>query len=120
MPQNAAATLAPPVQTHGASACYEPAESERTNWPPRVSRKDAPKYCREVHGAIISYNQFAKLGVIGGGPCFRKQGRFVLYDTEELDRWINERLSPPCKSTAEYFTMQEQARKADTAKAESA
>ena len=43
----------------------------------------------------------ARLAVIGGGPVFRKAGRYPLYEPSELDRWAEARIGPPQRSTSE-------------------
>ena len=42
----------------------------------------------------------AKYAVIGGGPAFRKAGRYPLYHPDDLDGWIAGKLSDPVTSTA--------------------
>jgi hypothetical protein len=37
----------------------------------------------------------------GGGPAFRRIGRFVVYETTALDAWAAARLSKPLNSTSE-------------------
>jgi hypothetical protein len=43
----------------------------------------------------------AKYAVIGGGPIFRRIGRFPLYAEDDLDRWITSKLSGPMRSTSD-------------------
>lgn len=43
----------------------------------------------------------SRLRVQGGGPRFKKLNRAVLYEPEALERWANERLSPPRLSTSD-------------------
>jgi hypothetical protein len=49
----------------------------------------------------MSPKTLAKLAVIGGGPLFRKAGRFPLYEILELDRFARGKLSPLVGSTSE-------------------
>lgn len=37
----------------------------------------------------------------GGGPRYRKVGRFVRYEESALDEWADARLSPPRISTSQ-------------------
>jgi hypothetical protein len=37
---------------------------------------------------------------IGGGPPFRKAGRYALYHPDDLDGWIAGKLSDPVMSTS--------------------
>jgi hypothetical protein len=85
--------------------------SETKAWPERFSRQEAAQYLRAAHGVRIGWQHLAKLALHGTGPRFRKDGRFAIYDRLELDAWANGRVSAPCKSNAEYFALQEQARR---------
>jgi hypothetical protein len=42
----------------------------------------------------------AKLAVTGGGPIFRKAGRFPIYDPKDLDDWARSRIGEPRRSTS--------------------
>ena len=66
----------------------------------KKSRREAAKYLNE-RGYPITFNTLQKLACIGGGPVFRKFGSRVIYDDPDLDRWVEERLSPPMRSTSE-------------------
>ena len=52
-------------------------------------------------GLPISGQRLKDLRTTGGGPRFRKYGRFVRYEPDELDAWANSRLSAPRLSTTE-------------------
>jgi hypothetical protein len=41
------------------------------------------------------------LAVVGGGPLYRKAGRFPLYDPEDLDSWASARLGSKRRSTSD-------------------
>jgi hypothetical protein len=41
------------------------------------------------------------LAVIGGGPAFRKAGRYPVYAPAEPDQWAQARIGPPQRSTSE-------------------
>lgn len=43
----------------------------------------------------------AKLRVRGGGPPFRKIGRLVVYDPNDLADWAGSKLSGPRRSTSD-------------------
>lgn len=68
---------------------------------PRLRRKDVSLYLRTNHGIDIAYATLEKLASVGGGPAMQYVGRIPLYHKDELDRWANERLSKPIKSTSE-------------------
>ena len=63
-----------------------------------LRRSDAAAYITERYG---SRQWLAKLAVIGGGPLFRKAGRYPIYEPSELDRWAEARIGPPQRSTSE-------------------
>ena len=67
----------------------------------RLSRVEASNYLYENHGITLKPSTLAKLAVIGGGPEFRKDGRFAIYEPLVLDQYAYERLSKPVRSTAE-------------------
>ncbi len=65
-----------------------------------LRRSAAAKYVREKWGMPCSAKWLAKLAVVGGGPVYRKAGRFPLYSPEDLDDWAESRLDPPRRSTS--------------------
>ena len=66
-----------------------------------LRRQAAAAYVRERWGFPCSPAWLAKLAVVGGGPVFRKAGRFPIYVTGDLDRWAASRISGPVRSTSE-------------------
>lgn len=38
----------------------------------------------------LSYRTLEKMRVVGGGPKFRKHGRYVRYHIDDLDAWSTE------------------------------
>lgn len=66
-----------------------------------LRRKAASEYLHETHGLDRAPSTLAKLAVIGGGPVFRRAGRFPLYSTDDLDEWVASKLSPPMRSTSD-------------------
>jgi hypothetical protein len=66
-----------------------------------LRRAEAAKHIREKWGYPCSPRTLAKYAVVGGGPPFRKAGRYPLYHPEELDRWVSDKLSDPVTSTSE-------------------
>ena len=42
----------------------------------------------------------AKCAVTGGGPPYRKAGRYPLYHPDDLDGWVGGKLSDPVTSTS--------------------
>ena len=66
-----------------------------------LRRSDAASYITERYGFPCSRQWLAKLAVIGGGPMFRKAGRYPIYEPTELDRWAEARIGPQQRSTSE-------------------
>lgn len=64
-------------------------------------RQDAARYIRETWSQPCQPQWLAKLAVTGGGPLFRRCGRFPLYCKMDLDAWAESRLSPPMRSTSD-------------------
>lgn len=62
-------------------------------------RNEAAEYLRQRYGTG-SPATLAKLACIGGGPVFRKMGRFPVYRAEDLDAWAQSKLSDPVESTS--------------------
>ena len=48
-----------------------------------LRRKAAARYLTEVRGLPIAPQTLAKIASIGGGPAFRKFGRFPVYDVAD-------------------------------------
>jgi hypothetical protein len=65
-----------------------------------LRRRQAGEYLKSKWGVFCA-NTLATLAVRGGGPRFRKLGRYPVYETAELDRWAASRLSAPVNNTAE-------------------
>ena len=65
----------------------------------RVSQASA--YLSELHGITLSPATLAKLAVVGGGPAFRKDGPFPLYELDILDAFAAARLGPLRTSTGD-------------------
>jgi hypothetical protein len=66
-----------------------------------LRRAQAAEYVTSRYGFPCSRQWLAKLAVIGGGPVFRKAGRYPVYEPSELDRWAEARIGPPQRSTSE-------------------
>lgn len=68
---------------------------------PRYFRRaEAAHYVRETWGMPCSAKWLAKLAVVGGGPIYRKAGRFPLYTADDLDNWSASRLGAARRSTS--------------------
>jgi hypothetical protein len=70
-----------------------------------MRRKQASEYLHKEHGVSLSAATLAKLAVVGGGPAYRKDGRFPLYDQPVLDAYALARLGPLRSSTSESLAV---------------
>jgi hypothetical protein len=75
----------------------------------RLRRDAAAAYITDKHGIPCSPRTLAKYAVIGGGPAFRKAGRFPLYDLSDLDQWAESKIGPRVNSTSELWQVQDAA-----------
>ena len=69
--------------------------------PQNMRRVDAARYIRETHGIPCAPATLAKYAARGGGPAFRKAGKFPIYSRDELDSWAEQRLGKLVRSTSE-------------------
>lgn len=67
----------------------------------RMRRSKAGEYLQEKYG-FGTAGTLAKLAVVGGGPRFCKIGKFPVYTAEDLDAWVQSKISKPVSSTSEY------------------
>jgi hypothetical protein len=65
-----------------------------------LRRAAAASYVRDRWGLPCSARWLAKLAVVGGGPIYRKAGRFPLYAPGDLDTWAEGRIGAPRRSTS--------------------
>ena len=70
-----------------------------------LRRAEAALHVQDKWGYPCSPKTLAKYAVIGGGPRFRKAGRYPLYHPDDLDVWVNGRLSDLVTSTSALSTM---------------
>jgi hypothetical protein len=66
-----------------------------------LRRADAARYIREAYGIPCAPTTLAKYAVLGGGPAFRKAGKFPIYSRDDLDAWAEKRLGKLVRSTSE-------------------
>lgn len=66
-----------------------------------LRRRDAAAYVRETWSFPCCPAWLAKLAVVGGGPLFRKAGRFPVYSSNDLDDWAKSRFTRRVASTSE-------------------
>lgn len=65
-----------------------------------LRRDQAAAYLQERFGAYSS-ETLAKMACRGGGPKFRRMGRFPYYTRADLEEWAESRMSAPVSSTSE-------------------
>jgi hypothetical protein len=65
-----------------------------------LRREQAAEYLKKCYGAYTT-ETLAKMACRGGGPKFRRMGRFPYYTRADLDDWARSRMSPPVSSTSE-------------------
>jgi hypothetical protein len=65
-----------------------------------LRRAEAAQQIHDKWGYPCSPKTLAKYAVVGGGPRFRKAGRYPLYHPDDLDAWIRGKLSDPVTSTS--------------------
>ncbi len=65
-----------------------------------LRRDKAAEYLKTNWG-FGAVDTLASLASRGGGPRFRKLGRFPVYTEADLDEWAQSRLSDPVSSTSE-------------------
>lgn len=71
-----------------------------------LRRTEAAKHIQDKWGYPCSPRTLAKYAVTGGGPPFRKAGRYPLYHPDDLDCWVGGKLSDPVTSTSELSNQQ--------------
>jgi hypothetical protein len=69
-----------------------------------LRRKQAAKHLQDRCGAYTE-KTLAKLACVGGGPPFRKLGPYPVYTPEDLDAWVESRMSPSVSNTSELAVL---------------
>lgn len=64
-----------------------------------LTREETARYINEK-GLPIAQRYLMKLASIGGGPEYRKFGRYCVYERDAVDKWVASRLSEPMTSTS--------------------
>jgi hypothetical protein len=68
---------------------------------PYLRRKEVALFVTRRWGIPLSANTLAKLAVTGGGPPFRKVGRFPVYEAADIVSWMESRIGPKQRSTSD-------------------
>lgn len=64
------------------------------------SRNEAADLIKS-RGLSITRNTLQKYATVGGGPVYRRFGNRAVYLEQDLDTWIQEKLSAPRCSTSQ-------------------
>ena len=71
------------------------------SFPDFMRRADAARYIREAYAFPCVPTTLAKYACLGGGPAFRKAGKFPIYSRDDLDAWAQQRLGNLVLSTSQ-------------------
>ncbi|MBP7253934.1 MAG: DNA-binding protein [Alphaproteobacteria bacterium] len=63
-----------------------------------VNREQAADYLTG-QGLPVAKTTLQKLATVGGGPAYRRFGKYAVYLTDDLDSWAEQKLSPPRHSS---------------------
>jgi len=61
-------------------------DETQSNAEPFLTTKEAARFL------ILKANTLEKMRVTGGGPIYRKHGRYVRYHIDDLNAWSNQRI----------------------------
>jgi hypothetical protein len=73
---------------------------------PNMRRTDAARYIRETYAIPCAPATLAKYASVGGGPAYKRAGKFPIYARDDLDAWAKSRLSERISSTSELSRRQ--------------
>ena len=68
-----------------------------------LRRIEAATFVREKWAMPCSPKWLAKLAVVGGGPIYRKAGRYPIYLQSDLDAWAQSRIGAPQRSSSDLY-----------------
>ncbi|BCO32881.1 hypothetical protein TspCOW1_29840 [Thiohalobacter sp. COW1] len=63
-----------------------------------LTREQSAQYLTD-RGLPVSRNTLQKWATTGGGPRYRRFGNRAVYTVEDLNEWVEEKLSPPRSSS---------------------
>lgn len=69
--------------------------------PKYLRRVDAAAYIREKYSLPCATGYLEFLACNGGGPAFRRIGRWPVYEHADLDAWARSRMTPKVRSNAQ-------------------
>ena len=65
-----------------------------------LTRPEAAQHLTE-RGLPITKNTLQKMATVGGGPPYQRFGNRAVYTPDNLDSWVEQKLSAPRRSTSE-------------------
>lgn len=65
-----------------------------------LRRDEAAAYIRDTYNLPCAKTYLDVLASVGGGPAFRRIGRWPVYERVDLDTWAHQRMTPKVTSTA--------------------
>jgi hypothetical protein len=65
-----------------------------------LSRAESAEYLKN-RGLPTAKTTLQKYATTGGGPVYRRFGNRAVYTADDLNNWIEEKLSPPLSSSVE-------------------
>lgn len=65
-----------------------------------INREQAAQYLTNDLGLEVSKNTLQKWVTTGGGPAYRRFGKYAVYSTDDLDAWAQEKLTAPRHSSS--------------------
>lgn len=66
-----------------------------------LRRGEAAAYIRKTYNLPCAKTYLDFLASVGGGPAFRRIGRWPVYECSDLDTWARQRMTAKVTSTAE-------------------
>ncbi len=64
-----------------------------------INRGQAADYLTG-QGLPVAKTTLQKLATVGGGPAYRRFGKYAVYSTDDLDAWAQEKLTAPRHSSS--------------------
>lgn len=64
-----------------------------------LSREEASEYCKS-RGLPVEKTTLQKYATVGGGPSYKRFGNRAVYTPDELDAWLENKLTDPASNTS--------------------
>jgi hypothetical protein len=68
---------------------------------PRLTRREAARRIRELHGLPCTAETLATKAWNGSGPPYRLVAGKTYYNPADVDRWAQSRIGPPVRKAAD-------------------